>query len=313
MNKLAIVVPAFNEAAVFPVSVKRLIRVLDDLTKQQQIAPDSELVFVDDGSSDQTWELVTAQHTKDSRVKGIKFSRNFGHQNALIAGMTTVVKTADMVVTIDADLQDDPNVIAEMVTKFNTGTDIIYGVRNNRDTDTWFKRNTAQFFYRSLNFLGVELVPNHADFRLMSKRAIMTFLQYHERNMFIRGVIPMLGFRTEKVYYKRAPRMAGESKYPLKKMLAFAWDGVTSFTIAPVRLILAIGLAAGLLGVFMLIYTFTVKWLGLAVHGWSSLMISIWILGGLQMVSLGIIGEYIGKLTAEAKHRPRYTIEMVLK
>jgi len=226
--------------------------------------------------------------------------------------MQRAIGTADVVITIDADLQDDPNAIPAMVQKFADGADIVYGVRNNRDTDTWFKRNTALLFYKTLRILGVQLVQNHADFRLMSRRAIQTFLKYPERNMFIRGVIPMLGFKTDQVYYKRTPRLAGESKYPLKKMLAFAWDGLTSLSIAPVRAILFLGIFASCLGVAALIYSIGTKWLGLTVHGWSSLMISIWILGGLQMISLGILGEYVGKIMTEVKQRPRFTIESTI-
>ncbi len=217
-----------------------------------------------------------------------------------------------MIVTIDADLQDDPDKISEMVDKYADGADIVYGVRNNRDTDSWFKRTTAQGYYKILKLLGVELVPNHADFRLMSKRAVETFLSYPERNMFIRGIIPKLGYKTDAVYYKRTPRMAGESKYPLKKMLAFAWDGITSLTIAPVRLILILGTAATLLAIAMMAYAVIMKMLGLTVHGWSSLMVSLWFIGGVQMISLGVIGEYIGKLMNEVKERPRYTIQAKL-
>ncbi|AMV61773.1 Glycosyltransferase (plasmid) [Pediococcus damnosus] len=223
--------------------------------------------------------------------------------------MSEAVKTADMIVTIDADLQDDPDKIGDMVDAYADGADIVYGVRNNRETDSWFKRTTAQGYYKTLKLLGVELVPNHADFRLMSKRAVETFLQYPERNIFIRGLIPKLGFKTAEVFYKRTPRMAGESKYPLKKMLAFAWDGITSLTIAPVRLILILGTLSCLLAVGMVVYAIVMKMLGLTVHGWSLLMVSLWFVGGIQMISLGVIGEYIGKLTTEVKHRPRYTVQ----
>ncbi|ANK60641.1 glycosyltransferase family 2 protein [Loigolactobacillus backii] len=312
MEKLTIVVPAFNEEEVLPSTIKRLLQVENDLIKDLLFDQKSDILIVDDGSTDKTWDIIKTEHQNNDRVAGIKFSRNFGHQNALIAGMQTAVKTAAVIVTIDADLQDDPTAIAKMAAKFANGTDIVYGVRNNRATDTWFKRNTALMFYKTLNLLGVKLIQNHADFRLMSKRAIQTLLQYKERNLFIRGIIPMLGFKTDKVYYKRTPRLAGESKYPLKKMIAFAWDGLTSFSIAPVRAILLLGVLASSLGVIALFYSVITKWLGLTVHGWSSLMISIWILGGLQMFSLGIIGEYIGKLTTESKQRPRFTIETTI-
>lgn len=309
MEKFTIVIPAFNEEEVLPSTIDRLLKIEDDLINKQLFDQTSDILIVDDGSSDRTWNIIKAAHQKNNRIAGIKFSRNFGHQNALIAGLQTAVQTADVMVTIDADLQDDPDAIFEMADKFINGTDIVYGVRNNRETDTWFKRNTAGMFYKTLNLLGVKLIQNHADFRLMSKRAVTTLLQYKERNIFIRGMIPMLGFNTAKVYYKRTPRLAGESKYPLKKMVAFAWDGLTSFSVAPVRAILILGVLASSLGVVALFYSVITKWLGLTVHGWSSLMISIWILGGLQMFSLGILGEYIGKLTTEAKLRPRFTIE----
>ncbi|WP_407894322.1 glycosyltransferase family 2 protein [Lacticaseibacillus sp. N501-2] len=309
MQKLTIVVPAFNEEAVLTSSIERLLAIENQMIDQQVLNQTSDILIVDDGSKDQTWSEIEQLHQKHTRVRGLKFSRNFGHQNALIAGLTEAVRTADLTVTIDADLQDDPDKIPEMVTKYLAGADIVYGVRNNRDTDTWFKRTTALGFYKSLQLLGVNLIPNHADFRLMSKRAVNTFLSYQERNVFIRGLVPKLGYPSAKVYYKRTPRLAGESKYPLKKMLAFAWDGITSLTIAPVRLILIVGALSMVLATGMSIYTLAVHLLGLTVRGWSSLMISLWFMGGLQMVSLGVIGEYIGKLTTEVKHRPRYTIQ----
>lgn len=313
MGKLTIVVPAFNEEAVLPSTIATLTKIEHDLIEQNQIAENSDILVVDDGSADGTWAAIEEQHRQQPSVKGLKFSRNFGHQNALLAGMQEAVKSAEMIVTIDADLQDDPNAIIEMVKDYHEGADIVYGVRNNRESDTWFKRTTANGFYKFLNLLGVRLIVNHADFRLMSQKAVVTLMQYQERNMFIRGVIPMLGFKTAKVYYKRTPRMAGDSKYPLKKMLAFAWEGITSLTIAPVRLILVLGILAFITGIFMMFYALFAKYFGATVHGWTSLMISIWIVGGLQMISLGVVGEYIGKVTTEVKHRPRFTIEKVLE
>jgi glycosyltransferase involved in cell wall biosynthesis len=312
LSKLTIVVPAFNEEAVLPDSIKTLLEVENRIIDLQNIDPASNLLIVDDGSKDETWNIIQREHQLNARVDGLKFSRNFGHQNALIAGLTEAAKVADVIITIDADLQDDPNSMVEMVVKYLNGIDIVYGVRNNRETDTWFKRTSAGIFYKTLNLLGVKLVQNHADFRLMSQRAVLTLLKYQERNLFIRGIIPLIGFNTDKVFYKRTPRMAGESKYPLKKMLAFAWDGLTSFSIAPVRTILLLGCFASFLGIIALVYSTVTKLLGLTVHGWSSLMISIWILGGFQMISLGVIGEYIGKLTTEVKQRPRFTIEKKL-
>lgn len=311
-SKLTIVVPAYNEEEVLTSSVQKLLAVEDQIAAQTVLGQRADILIVDDGSTDHTWDIIEKLHAMNSRVRGLRFSRNFGHQSALIAGMSEAVKTADMIVTIDADLQDDPDKIGDMVDAYADGADIVYGVRNNRETDSWFKRTTAQGYYKTLKLLGVELVPNHADFRLMSKRAVETFLQYPERNIFIRGLIPKLGFKTAEVFYKRTPRMAGESKYPLKKMLAFAWDGITSLTIAPVRLILMLGTLSCLLAVGMVIYAIVMKMLGLIVHGWSSLMVSLWFVGGIQMISLGVIGEYIGKLTTEVKHRPRYTVQTIL-
>ncbi|APT18291.1 MULTISPECIES: glycosyltransferase family 2 protein [Amylolactobacillus] len=309
MNKLTIVIPAFNEQEVLKTTLVTLLQIEDDLISESKIAEDSNILVVDDGSKDNTWEILRELNSENYRFTGIKFSRNFGHQDALVAGMSEAIETSDMIVTIDADLQDNPNVIKIMVDRFNEGNEVVYGVRNNREQDTWFKRTTAQGYYRILNILGVKVVPNHADFRLMSKRAVETLLEYKERNLFLRGIIPMLGYKSVKVYYKRTPRLAGESKYPLKKMLAFAWDGITSLTIAPVRAILILGILFSLFGMIAFVYSVIVKLIGKANEGWSSLMISIWIIGGFQMISLGVIGEYIGKVTTEVKHRPRYTIE----
>lgn len=311
-SKLTIVVPAYNEEEVLTSSVQKLLAVEDQIAAQTVLGQRADILIVDDGSMDHTWDIIEKLHAMNSRVRGLRFSRNFGHQSALIAGMSEAVKTADMIVTIDADLQDDPDKIGDMVDAYADGADIVYGVRNNRETDSWFKRTTAQGYYKTLKLLGVEIVPNHADFRLMSKRAVETLLQYPERNIFIRGLIPKLGFKTAEVFYKRTPRMAGESKYQLKKMLAFAWDGITSLTIAPVRLILILGTLSCLLAVGMVVYAIVMKMLGLTVHGWSALMVSLWFVGGIQMISLGVIGEYIGKLTTEVKHRPRYTVQTIL-
>ncbi|WP_225048426.1 glycosyltransferase family 2 protein [Lacticaseibacillus kribbianus] len=311
-QKLTIVIPAYNEEAVLPSTIQRLLAIEDTVAAQNPATGRLDLLIVDDGSTDRTWAIVSAAHHQNSRVRGLRFSRNFGHQAALIAGMQAAVATADAIVTIDADLQDDPDKIPEMVERYADGADIVYGVRNNRDSDSWFKRTTAEGYYKVLRTLGVDLVPDHADFRLMSRRAVTTFLAYPERNIFIRGLIPKLGYPTAQVTYKRTPRLAGESKYPLRKMLAFAWDGITSLTIAPVRLILLLGTLSCLLAIGMVAYAVVMKLLGLTVHGWSSLMVSLWFVGGVQMISLGIIGEYIGKLMTEVKGRPRYTVQTVL-
>lgn len=315
IQKLTIIIPAFNESEILVNSVHRLLAIEDQVAEQHadMLGMRADIVIVDDGSTDQTWSLVEKLHKENPRIRGLQFSRNFGHQAALLAGLQEAVKTADFLVTIDADLQDDPEKILDMVSMAMDGDEIVYGVRNNRESDTWFKRTTAQGYYWTLHVLGVELVPNHADFRLMSKRAVNTLLSYPERNFFIRGIIPKLGFKTGEVDYKRTPRLAGESKYPLKKMLSFAWEGITSLTIAPVRLILCLGVLACLLSIGMVIYAIVMKILGLTDHGWSSLMVSLWFVSGIQMISLGVIGEYIGKVINEVKGRPRYTIQTIIE
>lgn len=311
-DKLTIVIPAFNEEAGLKNTLERLFTIEQGLIDNHKITPDSDILVVDDGSKDRTWEVISDYAQTQPRLAALRFSRNFGHQNALIAGLTAAIKTAAVTVTIDADLQDDPDAIVDMINQYHAGDDIVYGVRASRKTDSWFKRNSALAYYGLLRKLGVDLVPNHADFRLMSKRAVTTFLEYHERNMFIRGLIPKLGFHTGKVYYDRTPRLAGESKYPLSKMLTFAWNGVTSLTVAPVRAVLYIGLLVSGLGLLMLLYTLGEWAIGRTVSGWSSLIISIWFLGGVQLFSLGLIGEYVGKMMLEVKHRPRYTVAETL-
>ncbi|APE76708.1 ribonuclease III [Leuconostoc mesenteroides subsp. jonggajibkimchii] len=312
-KKITIVIPAYNEDEVLMNSVYRLLNVQDQILEKYEAITTTNILIIDDGSNDQTWPIIERLHNENRQIGGLQFSRNFGHQAALIAGLNEAVKTADVIVTIDADLQDDPDKIIDMMDLYFNGCDIVYGVRNNRDSDSWFKRTTAQLYYRILQSLGVELVPNHADFRLMSKRAVVTLLEYSERNLFIRGIIPKLGFNYGEVDYKRTPRLMGESKYPLKKMLALAWDGITSLTVAPVRLILILGSLACIFSVGMLSYATILSLLGLTIHGWSSLMVSMWFIGGVQMISLGVIGEYVGKIMTEVKGRPRYTIKSILE
>lgn len=307
-GKLAIVVPCYNEQEVLPQSLPALQKVLRQLQSQQQISTDSQIVFVDDGSQDQTWSLISQFSKTNANVAGIKLSRNFGHQNALLAGLSTV-SDADFIVTIDSDLQDDPQVIAQMVQQYYAGAEVVYGVRNNRDSDSRFKRNTAEGFYKFMNFLGVKLVPDSADFRLLSQRAAQVLLDYPERNLFLRGLVPLVGFPSAKVYYRRQPRAAGVSKYPLLKMLHFAFDGITSFSVAPIKLIMGLGLVIVAVSLFLLIYTIIQKIRGDVVSGWSSLMISIWGLGGIQLICISVIGEYIAKIFNEVKRRPRFTIE----
>lgn len=313
MNKnmplLSIVVPCYNEEATLEETTKELTRVLDHLVVNDKISNESIIYYVDDGSKDNTWGIIEGKIESNPYVQGIKLSRNFGHQGALIAGLETARKFSDCVVSIDADLQDDVDVIIQFVDKYLEGYEIVYGVRDKRDTDTPFKRNTALWFYGLMGKMGVDLVPNHADYRLMSKRALDEFVKYQEENLFIRGIIPLLGFKTTKVYYNRKERFAGESKYPLKKMIAFAFDGITSFSVAPIRAVTWLGFLMVLVGFAIAVYALFSKVFSYTVSGWTSLMLSIWIVGGVQLVAIGVIGEYIGKIFKETKRRPRYTIE----
>ncbi|MGZ7883913.1 glycosyltransferase family 2 protein [Limosilactobacillus ingluviei] len=309
MNVLTIVVPCYNEEEVLPETVKELGTILNQLIQAQKIAVNSKLLFVNDGSRDQTWNLIQKFSQKHDYVTGIKFTRNYGHQNALLAGMNVAVPYSDMIITIDADLQDDVNAIPKMVDAFLTGYDVVYGVRNSRKTDTAFKRQTALGYYALMKKLGVNLVPDSADYRLLSKRATEALLQYQERNLFLRGMVPLVGFKSTKVYYPRKERFAGESKYPLGKMIHFALDGITSFSIAPIHLILGLGVITVVVSIILMLYTIYEKIRGNVVSGWSSLMVSIWLLGGIQLISLSIIGEYVGKVFTEVKHRPRFNIE----
>lgn len=308
-NILTIVVPCYNEQEVLPETVKELGSILIKLIKQGQVSSKSKILFVNDGSQDKTWQLISQYTDEYPYVTGIKFSRNYGHQNALLAGMTVAVEYSDMIITIDADLQDDVNAIPKMVEEYHKGYDVIYGVRNSRQTDTFFKRRTALAFYGLMKRLGVNLVPDSADYRLLSKRATKSLLAFKERNLFLRGMVPLVGYRSTKVYYARKERFAGTSKYPLSKMLHFALDGITSFSIAPIHLIMYLGLITVIGSVICMIYTIIERAIGHVVSGWASLMISIWLLGGIQLISISVIGEYIGKIFSEVKHRPRFTIE----
>ena len=310
--RLAIVVPCYNEEEVLAESARRLSVVLQKMISENKISKDSYILFVNDGSKDKTWSMIQEEHKKNELVWGLNLAGNVGHQNALLAGLMTAKKSADAIVSIDADLQDDENVIIEMVDKFLEGKDIVYGVRNNRDTDSVFKRTTALGFYKVMQMMGVKSVYNHADFRLMSKRAVEHLEEFEERNIFLRGMVPLIGYETDCVYYKRAERMAGESKYPLKKMLSFAWDGITSFSIKPITLIGTLGGIITFLSLVAAIYFMLAFIKGSVVPGWSSLFVSIWFFGGVQLLSIGIIGQYIGKIYVEVKRRPRYNIERVL-
>ena len=312
MDRLAIVVPCYNEEEMLPLTTKELTGVLSDLITKQKIAPDSYILYVDDGSKDSTWELIRKFHEEEKKVFGLKLAGNVGHQNALTAGMLNAMEHADIMISIDADLQDDTAVMEEMVDKFHEGKDIVYGVRNDRKKDSFFKRTTAQMFYKVMAAFGVKTVYNHADYRLMSKRALQEFSKYQEINLYLRGVMPLIGYETDCVYYERKERVAGESKYPLKKMLALAWNGITSFSVKPIDFITALGGFLIFLCVIAAVYALVSYCNGHTVPGWTCLILSIWFLGGMQLVAIGMIGQYIGKIYIEVKHRPRYNVETYL-
>ena len=312
MDRLAIVVPCYNEEEMLPLTTKELTGVLSDLITKQKIAPDSYILYVDDGSKDSTWELIRKFHEEEKKVFGLKLAGNVGHQNALTAGMLNAMEHADIMISIDADLQDDTAVMEEMVDKFHEGKDIVYGVRNDRKKDSFFKRTTAQMFYKVMAAFGVKTFYNHADYRLMSKRALQEFSKYQEINLYLRGVMPLIGYETDCVYYERKERVAGESKYPLKKMLALAWNGITSFSVKPIDFITALGGFLIFLCVIAAVYALVSYCNGHTVPGWTSLILSIWFLGGMQLVAIGMIGQYIGKIYIEVKHRPRYNVETYL-
>lgn len=313
MDRLAIVVPCYNEEEVLPLASEALRRVLEDLVQKGKIAQDSFILFVDDGSKDRTWELIEKEHIAHPvQACGVKLAGNVGHQFALTAGLNTAGDMSDVTVSIDADLQDDVAVIEEMIDKFHGGCDIVYGVRRERKTDTFFKRMTAQSFYRLMGLMGVKTVYNHADFRLMSKRAVEEFSKYKETNLFLRGMMPLIGYQTDCVYYDRKERAAGESKYPLKKMLALAFNGISSFSVKPITLILGMGLFIIFISILAAVYALISFFTGHVVPGWTSLILSIWFLGGLQLLAIGMVGQYIGKIYMEVKQRPRYNIERIL-
>ena len=305
-TRLYIVIPCYNEEEVLPETAKRIGALLTAMEERGRISPESRIVFVDDGSRDATWRIIADLAAGDRRMQGIKLARNAGHQNALLAGLMAVRSRCDCCISIDADLQDDIQAIEAFVAKFDDGCDVVYGVRSRRQSDTRFKRATARGFYKFMRLLGADVVEDHADYRLMSKRALDALAEFPEVNLFLRGMVRLVGFQSGEVYYERAERFAGESKYPLKKMLSFAFDGITSFSIKPIRLVWGLGVAVCFLAVLAAVYT---RFFGVSVTGWSSLMISIWFLGGVQLVSVGVIGEYIGKIYKEVKRRPRYIIE----
>lgn len=308
-NTLAIVVPCYNEQDAFPFSVKSLTEILGDMIRAEKVSKNSYLLFVDDGSKDNTWELIENAAKSSPLVRGLKLSGNVGHQNALLAGLLTANESSDMTVSIDADLQDDVKAIEKMVDAYHEGCDVVYGVRSDRKSDSVFKRTTAQGFYKVMAAMGAKSVYNHADFRLMSHRAVEALSNYEERNLFLRGIVPLIGYNTEKVYYERSKRVAGESKYPLKKMLKFAFDGITSFSVKPISMITGLGIAIIILSFMALIYALISYFLGVAAPGWASLIISIWFLGGVQLASIGLVGQYVGKIYVESKKRPRFNVE----
>ena len=310
--KLYLVIPCYNEEEVLPETSKRLKEKYTALIGAGKITPDSKIVFVNDGSKDKTWEMICELHKADPMFRGICLSRNKGHQNALMAGLMTVRSECDAAISMDADLQDDIDAIDEMVDRFHEGFEVVYGVRSSRKKDTFFERTTAQGFYKVMRAMGVETVYNHADYRLMSRRALEALSEFDEVNLFLRGIVPLVGFKSTQVTYERGERFAGESKYPLKKMLAFATEGITSMSVKPIRMIATLGFLVFLVSIGVLIYSIIRKFIGETVEGWAFLAVSIWALGGIQLLAIGVIGEYIGKIYLETKHRPKFIVSEYL-
>lgn len=309
MKTIYLVVPCYNEEQVLRETASRLKDKMQGLIINKVISDKSRITFVDDGSKDKTWSIIEELNSNDKIFSGVKLSRNRGHQNALLAGLITVKDYCDAAISLDADLQDDINVIDKFIEKFNYGCDVVYGVRSERKTDTVFKRTTAQGFYKIMKALGVDIVYNHADYRLMSKRALDSLQDFKEVNLFLRGIVPLIGYKSDVVLYERNERFAGESKYPLKKMLSFAFEGITSFSVKPIRLILAVGIIMFISSLVALLY-FLIIWLaGKTIQGWTTVVASIWMIGGIQLLCLGVIGEYIGKIYIETKERPKYIID----
>ena len=307
-----LVIPCYNEQEVLPETSRQLEEIMRGLIKKDKISDKSKIAFVNDGSKDNTWNIITDLHEKNPMFTGINLAHNKGHQNALLAGLMTAKDYADAAISLDADLQDDVGVIEQFIDKFNEGKDVVYGVRSTRATDTVFKRSTAHAFYKLMKVMGADTLQDHADYRLMSKRALEGLAKYKEVNLFLRGIVPMIGYETDVVYYERHERFAGESKYPLKKMLSFAVDGITSCSVKPIRLITSLGTLVFTVSIVMLIYFLIVWLLGHTVQGWTTIVISLWGIGGLILLSLGIIGEYVGKIYMEVKERPRFIIEKLL-
>ncbi len=312
MDTLYLVIPCYNEEEVLPETSSQLRKKIQSLIEKGKISPKSRIVFVNDGSKDKTWEIISKLHEEDKIFQGIKLSRNKGHQNALLCGLMTVKDNCDMTISLDADLQDDINAIDSMVDKYYEGCDVVYGVRSARDTDTFFKKFTAEGFYKVMKMMGADIVFNHADYRLMSRRALDGLKSFKEVNLFLRGVVPMIGYKSDSVYYERKERFAGESKYPLKKMLAFAWEGITSLSTKPIKMISVLGGFIFIISIIMLIYSIVRHFMGETEIGWTSTIVSIWAIGGLQLLAIGIIGEYIGKVYLETKERPKFIVEKYL-
>lgn len=305
---LYVVIPCYNEEEVLPVTSGLFFDKIHALAKAEKISPESRVLFVNDGSKDNTWPIIRKLSEENECCEGICLSRNRGHQNALLAGLMTARRYADVTISIDCDGQDDINAMDEMIDHYHKGMDIVYGVRSKRDTDTWFKRTTAESFYKLMNALGAQTVYNHADYRLMSRRALDGLAQFHEVNLFLRGLVPLVGYPSSIVTYERAERMAGESHYPLKKMLSFAFDGITSLSVKPIRLITALGFLISFISALAILWVFATKFFGQTVSGWSSMACAIFFMGGVQLLCLGVIGEYIGKIYNETKARPRFLI-----
>lgn len=306
---LYLVIPCYNEEEVLADTAGKLDKKMKELMAEGLIDVKSRIIFVNDGSMDLTWKIIEDLHNKDTLFGGINLTRNRGHQNALLAGLMTVKDDADIVISLDADLQDDINVFEEMLRKNNEGYDVVYGVRNDRKKDSFFKRHTAQMFYKLTNKLGGDLIYNHADFRLMSRRALEGLAQFEEVNLFLRGIVPLIGYPSTIVEYERKERLAGKSKYPLKKMMSFAIEGITSLSIKPMRFVTGMGIFVFLVSIAMMIYAFASYFTGRVVAGWTSILISVWAIGGMVLLGLGIVGSYIGKIYLETKKRPRYIVE----
>lgn len=304
--------PCYNEQEVLPETSSQLKAIMQNLINVGKISPQSKIAFVNDGSKDETWNIISDLCSKDNIFVGVDLSKNRGHQNALLAGLMTAKEHADAVISLDADLQDDVNAIEKMIDNYLSGDDIVYGVRSSRKSDTFFKRFTAEGFYKFMSLMGVDIVFNHADYRLMSRRALEALSEFDEVNIFLRGIVPQIGFKTSTVEYERRERFAGESKYPLKKMLSFAFEGITSFSIRPLKIAIALGVFSLVVCLAMVIYCIVSKLSGHAVSGWASIGASVWALGGLQLFMLGVVGEYIGKIYIETKHRPKYIIACVV-